>query len=60
MSAGKGDSPRPVNAKTYGENYENIFRKTKCQNEKEMKDSKSSSEDQDLSLGSNELPPHFD
>ena len=25
--AGKGDSPRPVDAKTYGENYDSIFRK---------------------------------
>lgn len=28
-SAGKGSSPRPVNLKTYGENYEAIFRKGK-------------------------------
>jgi hypothetical protein len=27
MSAGKGDSPRPVNAEVYGQNYEDIFRK---------------------------------
>ena len=26
--AGKGDSYRPVNAETYGNNYDNIFRKT--------------------------------
>jgi hypothetical protein len=28
MSAGKGDTFRPVNAETYGNNYDNIFRKT--------------------------------
>ena len=27
MSAGKGDTPRPVDAKVYGQNYDNIFRK---------------------------------
>ena len=27
MSAGKGDTYRPVNAETYGSNYDNIFRK---------------------------------
>ncbi len=27
MSAGKGDTPRPVNAEVYGQNYEDIFRK---------------------------------
>jgi len=27
MSAGKGDTPRPVNAEVYGKNYEDIFRK---------------------------------
>lgn len=27
MSAGKGDTPRPVDAKVYGENYDSIFRK---------------------------------
>ena len=31
MSAGKGDTPRPVDAKTYGENYDDIFRKDKPQ-----------------------------
>ncbi|MAF43656.1 MAG: hypothetical protein CMI54_05750 [Parcubacteria group bacterium] len=25
MSAGKGDKPRPVNRRKYGENFENIF-----------------------------------
>jgi hypothetical protein len=29
MSAGKGDSPRPVDMDTYGKNYESIFRKPK-------------------------------
>ena len=29
MSAGKGDTPRPVDAKVYGENYDAIFRKDK-------------------------------
>ena len=29
MSAGKGDTPRPVDAKTYGKNYDDIFRKDK-------------------------------
>lgn len=60
MSAGKGDSPRPVNAKTYGQNYDNIFRKTKCQTIQKTTDSESSREDHDTSLGNNELPPHFD
>ena len=27
MSAGKGDTPRPVNKKTYWKNYDAIFRK---------------------------------
>ena len=27
MSAGKGDTPRPVNPRTYAENYDRIFRK---------------------------------
>ena len=27
MSAGKGDTPRPVNKKTYWNNYDAIFRK---------------------------------
>ena len=31
MSAGKGDTPRPVNADVYGQNYEDIFRKDKPQ-----------------------------
>jgi len=25
--SGKGDTPRPVNAEVYGQNYEDIFRK---------------------------------
>jgi hypothetical protein len=29
MSAGKGDSPRPVDSAKYGENYERIFGKKK-------------------------------
>lgn len=29
MSAGKGDTPRLVNAEIYGTNYNNIFRKSK-------------------------------
>jgi hypothetical protein len=29
MSAGKGDTYRPVNAETYGNNYDNIFCKPK-------------------------------
>ena len=29
--AGKGDTPRPVDAKTYGENYDDIFRKPQPQ-----------------------------
>lgn len=33
MSAGKGDTPRPVDAKTYGQNYDDIFRKEKPQPE---------------------------
>jgi hypothetical protein len=31
MSAGKGDTPRPVNAELYGQHYEDIFRKDKPQ-----------------------------
>ena len=31
MSAGKGDTPRPVNAEIYAQNYEDIFRKEKPQ-----------------------------
>lgn len=31
MSAGKGDKPRPVDFKTYRENYDKIFRKDKPQ-----------------------------
>ena len=31
MSAGKGDTPRPVDAKVYGENYDDIFRKPQPQ-----------------------------
>ena len=31
MSAGKGDTPRPVNAEVYGQNYDDIFRKDKPQ-----------------------------
>jgi len=27
--SGKGDTPRPVNAEVYGQNYEDIFRKDK-------------------------------
>jgi hypothetical protein len=34
MSAGKGDKPRPVDTKKYGENYERIFGKKKGQNKK--------------------------
>jgi hypothetical protein len=56
MGAGKGDTPRPVDAKIYGENYDNIFRKTKCQNDQVTTDSRSSREDQDESHGSNESP----
>jgi hypothetical protein len=43
VSAGKGDTPRPVDAKAYGENYDSIFRKDKQEpteqtNETENKD----------------------
>lgn len=31
VSAGKGDTPRPVNAEVYGQNYDDIFRKDKPQ-----------------------------
>ena len=31
VSAGKGDTPRPVDAKVYGENYDDIFRKPQPQ-----------------------------
>ena len=60
MSAGKGDTPRPVDAKTYGQNYDNIFRKNECQTTPKTMDLELLPEDQDLSLGSNELPHHFD
>jgi hypothetical protein len=29
MSAGKGDTPRPVDPTVYGQNYDDIFRKDK-------------------------------
>jgi len=32
MSAGKGDTPRPVDPTIYGSNYNDIFRKDECQN----------------------------
>jgi len=43
VSAGKGHTPRPVDAKAYGENYDDIFRKPQPQpteqtNETENKD----------------------
>ena len=60
MSAGKGDSPRPVDAKTYGKNYDNIFRKTKCPTTPKTTDLKSSRGGQGGNPGSNELPLHFD
>jgi hypothetical protein len=31
VSAGKGDTPRPVNQEVYGQNYDDIFRKEKPQ-----------------------------
>jgi hypothetical protein len=37
MSAGKGDSPRPVDIDTYGKNYESIFRKPKQDSNKKFK-----------------------
>ena len=37
MSAGKGDTPRPVDAKAYGENYDAIFRKDKPEPKPEPK-----------------------
>lgn len=60
MSAGKGDTLRPVDAKIYGQNYDNIFRKTECQTTLKTTDLESSPEDQDSNLGSSELPHHFD
>jgi len=60
MSAGKGSTQRPVDAKIYGENYESIFRKTKCQTTPKITDSESSQDDHDESLGNNELPRHSD
>ena len=60
VSAGKGDAPRPVDQTKYGENYENIFRKTTCQTTQKTTDSESSQDGQDENLGSNELPHHFD
>jgi hypothetical protein len=59
-SAGKGDTPRPVDAKTYGQNYDNIFRKTKCQTTQKTKDLESMSEDQDTNHGNNESQRHSD
>lgn len=46
MSAGKGDTPRPVNAEVYGKNYEDIFRKDKQQTieTNETKDTDNTSE----------------
>ena len=35
MSAGKGDTPRPVNLDVYSENYEAIFRKKQWPNDPE-------------------------
>jgi hypothetical protein len=37
MSAGKGDTQRPVDAKAYGENYDAIFRKDKPEPKPEPK-----------------------
>ncbi len=37
MSAGKGDSPRQVDPKKYGDNYDRIFRKVKV-TMRELKD----------------------
>ena len=37
MSAGKGDTPRPVNAEVYGQNYDDIFRKTQTTETNESK-----------------------
>lgn len=46
MSAGKGDTPRPVNAEVYGQNYDDIFRKpqTTENNESEAKDNTGTSD----------------
>jgi hypothetical protein len=60
MSAGKGDSPRPVDAKTYGQNYDNIFRKTKCQTTLRTTGLKSLSEDQGKNLGKRRQQSHSD
>ena len=40
MSAGKGDTPRPVNLDVYSENYEAIFRKKTWPNDPEPFESK--------------------
>jgi len=37
MSAGKGDTPRPVNAEVYGQNYDDIFRKPQTTETNETK-----------------------
>jgi hypothetical protein len=37
MSAGKGDAPRPVNTEVYGQNYNDIFRKTQTTESNECK-----------------------
>ena len=60
MSAGKGDTPRPVNPTIYGNNYNDIFRKDECQSKTKTTDSDSSQEDQGSSRGNNESPPHSD
>ena len=46
MGAGKGDSPRPVDAKVYGENYDDIFRKPQ-QQPTEQNETTSTSNDND-------------
>ena len=46
MGAGKGDTPRPVDAKTYGENYDDIFRKPQPQ-PTEQNETTSTSNDND-------------
>jgi hypothetical protein len=39
MSAGKGDTPRPVDGEKYRENYDRIFmKKQKCKIEKRKED----------------------
>lgn len=47
MSAGKGDTPRPVDAKAYGENYDSIFRKPQPETKPEQTNVRQETTDKD-------------